>query len=495
MALFGRDEPHVRIEEMRNTTPVSIESVSAGVLGLVGDFSEGPTGEVRYVQSWSEFTDLYGDLRTDLAGPWELAGYYNQAASLPAYIVRVVGDGAAKASINLADASSNDTLTIEAWGAGEWGNELSVEVSDADTTSAGFFRLKIKRTDPDTGEYTTIDYGDVTMDSTSDYYAPDVVNAYDRWVAAEEHVSSVGDPPDNTVGFSSLSGGLTGSAPDDDDYDDTDTGGGLLDAVDEVTILRYAGRESLDANNNVIARAANLEDRIAICCISDATSPSNIADIVASLTASRYAMVVYGRGYVVNPINGGRKSILPGGHVAGHLAARPPHYSPAYGFLKGFIGTSRNLTPGQRETLTENAVSALVKEKAKVGNRKMNVFKLNNGLNLATQAGWSQISKIRKAMQLIESLDEGLQGFRSAPNTADYRSNLAAAIESLLAPEKRDGAIIDYLIDVSDELNPPTLQAQRIVRARVAIDYVDPGDYIWIQVDHNWNTGDTKVST
>lgn len=497
MALFGKETPHVRIDELRSTTPEPIEAVAAGVGGFVIDAGEGPTGEARYCTSWSEFLDLYGGLRADMDGPWELAGYWAQNRSLPAHIVRVVGDGAAKAAVTLADSSSVDTLTLTAWGEGVWGNELDVEITDASSTDdADFFRLKLRRVDAVTGATREIDYGDVTMDQSSEYYAVDVVNAWDQWVVAADEGAGV--RPENTGGWSDLTGGLDGDAPDDDDFigsDDggTRTGGFILDTVDEVTLLRYAGRSSETVNNAVLARAAACEDRYGIVCLGDG-APSGAAALVAALTATRYGAAYHNKVYVSNPLAGGKKELFPGGHIAGKLAAAPPHHSPAYGEIKGVIGVTRQLSAGEIETVTLAGACPVVGEWKKVGSRKMRVYRLANGLSLSSDLSWSQVSKVRKALQLIESLDEGLQVYRSAPNTRDHRGTLKAAIDTLLAPEKREQNIVDYQIDVSEELNPPALQQQRIVRARVAVAYIHPGDYVWVQIDHDWTSGASEIS-
>src|SRR5689334_10323762 len=124
--------PGVYIEELKSTVH-TIMGVATSITGFVGRAPRGPADKPVRVQSFAEYARVFGDLSPDSTMSFAVNQYFLNGGT-DAIIVRVVHTGdvvaannAVKASAGLATVNGN-TLRVEAWSEGSWGDNLYVAV-------------------------------------------------------------------------------------------------------------------------------------------------------------------------------------------------------------------------------------------------------------------------------------------------------------------------------------------------------------------------------
>jgi hypothetical protein len=113
---------------------------------MVGLADRGPTDAPWIIRSFGEFTAKFGarQIYSILADTVET---FFKEGGVQLYIKRVVGAGAARASLNLVDNAAAVVGTIRAANAGAWANNVSVQVqtnADDATIPAGSFKIVLR---------------------------------------------------------------------------------------------------------------------------------------------------------------------------------------------------------------------------------------------------------------------------------------------------------------------------------------------------------------
>jgi len=173
MATYSR--PGVFISEV--ALPQSVESAnnSASRGAFVGKFAKGPTTSPVLVTSWYEFVKTFGGLSDSFPATWALYTFFANGGR-QVYVKRVVGTGAASATVTLRDRAATpvSTLTLTAANAGAWGNDLKAEVTAASATT---FNLIISD-----ASGVVEQHNDLSMSSTSSRYVVSYVNSSSSYV-------------------------------------------------------------------------------------------------------------------------------------------------------------------------------------------------------------------------------------------------------------------------------------------------------------------------
>jgi hypothetical protein len=137
MATYSR--PGVFINEV--ALPQSIESANNGQSrgAFVGSFAKGPSTSPVLVTSWYEFGKTFGGLSDSFPATWALYTFFANGGR-QVYVKRVVGSGAASATVTLADRAGSpvSTLTLSAANPGAWGNALKAQITSASATTFNF---------------------------------------------------------------------------------------------------------------------------------------------------------------------------------------------------------------------------------------------------------------------------------------------------------------------------------------------------------------------
>jgi uncharacterized protein len=317
--------PGVYVQETLNPIQTTAGANSDTVGAFIGTNDRGPLTPTL-VTSWSDYVNNYGTWNTTASNKLPLAVYMFFAnGGRQAYITRVVGSGAAKASRTLQDraGSPNDTLTLRAVNEGSWsvnsGSYYGISFSVADSAASGRFDLTIYFGGI-TAAYVVEKFTDLTMDSTDARYAVSVINAGSNYVTAtDENSASTGatkNPAVLAVASGSLTSGANGAAVT------TITNYTAFDTIKTSLLLNVAGFTDATSINAAIAYAAARKDVFVIIDGVDDTVANQLT-LSGSYTSSSYAAVYYPRIEIADPTRGAGAAtgatqlVGPGGAVAG----------------------------------------------------------------------------------------------------------------------------------------------------------------------------------
>ena len=222
MATYSR--PGVFISEVELPQEVLLANVGTAAGALVGTLQMGPATNPVLVSSWTQFTKTFGSLQDVYPTTWAAYNFFaNGGRQL--YVRRIVGSGAASASVLLTDRSNAtlNTLLVSATSAGTWGNNLKVEVLGAGTQDR--FNL-IVYGEASPGSSATSNpveqFTDLSMVSTDPRYVVSVINSSSKYIVVADQNSASVAPLDmpKIDGVKLLGGGLDGSAPSRTNYSD-----------------------------------------------------------------------------------------------------------------------------------------------------------------------------------------------------------------------------------------------------------------------------------
>ncbi|MFG2741231.1 phage tail sheath family protein [Streptomyces chartreusis] len=124
----------VNVLETDGRTAPAIAGAPTSVAGLLLRSRRGPVDTVVRVSSVQQFAARFGSHVADYTGAYAVEGFFGNGGQ-QAYVARVVGAGAAAASVVLKDRGGNDSLEVTAGyrgtaDPGTWGNELYIGIAD-----------------------------------------------------------------------------------------------------------------------------------------------------------------------------------------------------------------------------------------------------------------------------------------------------------------------------------------------------------------------------
>jgi phage tail sheath protein FI len=239
------------------------------------------------VTSWSQYTSLYGS--------WGTRNTVTTAAYLffanggkQCYIQRVTAGSPVAATRTFKDTNTptaTDTLTITAKNVGSWGNSIKIETTAGSVT--GTFTLVVYY-----GGVQVERFRDLTMLTSSAYYAVSIINATSKYVVAtdaspsDSHTAS-----DNPAAVSAieLASGADGTAP---------TSANVVaaaSAFDTVTTALLLNAPAVVAATDVNALITYAEGRGDVFVVVDALNDTVSAQLTraSAYTSSSYAAVYY----------------------------------------------------------------------------------------------------------------------------------------------------------------------------------------------------------
>ncbi len=166
-----RLHPGVYVEEVPPTVR-AIEGVSTSTAAFIGVAERGPVGKPVLVTSFKEYQDKSGGFKENSFLTYSVLNFFENGGR-KCYIVRVVGQGAEKASIELRDrerveidravagteetmgllfdmfpeAFAEPVLTISASSPGKWGNDIDIEIKESTNNPNNELKIIVKRGD------------------------------------------------------------------------------------------------------------------------------------------------------------------------------------------------------------------------------------------------------------------------------------------------------------------------------------------------------------
>jgi len=407
-----------------STQPVPSTGVlSGGVVGFVGDFVLGPVNEVIELESVTEIGRKLGGLTKN-----DAKALYAILAQKPKKVkaVRIVGTGAAKASVTLQDGSANDLITLEALYYGAYGDDIAVEVSDSGGT------LKI------TYGSTTETYSVSDIDSLVN-----AINQNSELVTATK--VAVGTLVD---GAFALSGGSDGTITDStyvggyDAATDTRSGLAVLEIEQDVEIVTIGGTPS-DTKNQALIMHADSYNRIAVIPLINGQNYNNALSEVGNYS-SAFGRAITSFPDVVMNIDGTSATLSSAYALAGLLGATAPYRSPVNSALNNVTGVTRGLTTSEMEALINKSINPV--------SLKGSSYCLRHAKTLTSDSAWEQINVVRVFNLIAENADALLDDFVGEPNNPNLWQAVNGKLGAYLTGLKTSGWIQDYRI-VCDATN------------------------------------------
>lgn len=402
---------------------------------------------------------------------------------------------------NGSDAGTTSLLLVEGKDPGAYGNRIAIEVRLPTSGEPGYFNLAVV----DDGVYREL-FPNLSMDVGDLRYAESVIN--DSGVGSALVKVTVLNPvggllPD--VQMTPLTGGDDGlSGLDDSDFIGSEvekTGLHALDAIQDLSLLLVPGRATTAVHNAMIqyceiARAGMV---FAVLDPPKAQNATEIINYVVNTAAlgdlTEHAAIYWPRVDVLNPtkaVFGTKEKITvpPSGIIAGVYArtdaARPGGvYDPPAGIDKGRMF---GVLGFETDEVLEESKRDLVYPK------RINPLTTGPGLpryidgsrTLKGNGNFPYVAERRGVIFIESSLKQGIQFARHKNHTEGLRAQVRRTITAFLMTQMNNGAFRSkdpkkaFFVDVSKELNPPSVIFAGKLIARVGLATNKPAEFILV---------------
>ncbi|QID17625.1 phage tail sheath family protein [Nitrogeniibacter mangrovi] len=462
--------PGVYIEEIPSGVR-TITGVATSITAFIGRTLRGPVDTPVRVQSFAEFTRIFGGLWQPSPLSQAVNHFFRHGGS-DALIVRVFNGTVATDTATISLATSSTPLELEAASPGAWGAALqaTVDHDTRDTTDALLFNLLIEELDQPGGTTVIASemFRNVSADPASQRFVDTVLNEQSALVNVRTSGPTDASPTDGTV----AAGGTPGDGSPVIDTQVTGdanarTGIFALDDADLFNLLCIpplgvdsdtppggAGASWPDVDPATWAAAASYcQDRRAMVIVDPpaawTASPSTaIADAETGVNALRgtignddaiNAMAYFPRLRMPDPLSENRlASFAPCGAIAGIIARtdvqRGVWKAPAglAASFSGVQGLTYTMTDAQNGTLNPVGLNCL-RSFPVAGHLVWGSRTLAGADLLASE--WKYVPVRRLALFLEESLFRGTQWVVFEPNDeplwAQIRLNIGAFMQTL----------------------------------------------------------------
>jgi hypothetical protein len=435
--------PGVYLEEVDGGVR-PIEGVDTGTAAMVG-LTERGCGSPRLVTCWDEYVQWFGAYLEDLSGairdtpdrylPYAVRGFFDNGGRR-LVVARVIGAAAGTASLRI------DAATVSAAGAGEWGNDLSVEIVAPSPVVPGptpRFTMIVRYVRRPTGDAVREPdvletFARLSAEPGDPRFAETVVNSTSRLV----RIAGVTAPlapcgPARLAGGSHADPDLAAYRGHDDPARATGLAG--LSSVAEVSMLAAPGDQAAGLAAELIAHCETRGDRVAIL-----NGPRDAADVARfePPADTAYAAVYVPWLRVDAPhVREGYAVVPPCGHVAGIYARvageRGVHEAPAAELVRG-AATSLAIDERTAEALHQRGVNVI----RDVGDRDLRVA---GARTMSSDTTWQLVNVRRLFIFIEQSVDRGLQWVVFEPNDEPLWQRVRRWIEPFLEALWRAGAM------------------------------------------------------
>ncbi len=493
--------PGVYVEEVDSGSR-PIEGVGTAVAAFVGLAEAGPFNQPTLVSNWKQFVGTFGGFTGDAYLAHSVYGYFLNGGG-NCFIVRVGGGESepslAKGQLNAATGDDRGNVPpryeIRSTAPGSEGNELTVEIVDANTgadNNADLFKLLVRRDGKVVEEF------DGLSGARGKNGAAAVVTQQSKLIQLIDAQSA---PPARPANASiRLSGGsLTATAPPTpSDYvgDVAErTGFGGLESIDEITMVcvpdvmaaYQKGWIDLEGVKAVqlamIAHCELMGDRMAIIDPPPELNAQKVLDWRMNIAGydSKYAAMYYPWVKVFDPAVNANVFVPPSGHMAGVWGrnddTRGVHKAPANEVVRGAIALATDLTSREQELLNPNGVNCI----RSFSGRGIRVW---GARTLSSDPAWRYLNVRRLFNYLEESILGGTQWVVFEPNDDALWAKMRRTISSFLVNEWRKGALFGltpneaYFVKCDRETNPAEgIDAGQVV-CEIGVAPVKPAEFV-----------------
>jgi hypothetical protein len=409
-----------------------------------------------------------------------------------------------------------DTLEVDGKYDGAYANGLSVQVLAATSGRADEFNFKVLQS----GLILEV-FANLTMDSTKPNYAIAIVNSDvlgSRYITITDALAAgtvlERRPADGT--FGTLSGGVDGLVGlVEADYigdDASDTGLYAFDTVKDLSLIAVPGQASSFVHNQMVFYAETHREGLVFGVLdppsdlSASAMAGYVQDTALLFQLSEHAAIFWPELIVSNPstsIFGSATDITvaPSGYVMGVMARTDQ--------LPGGI----YVQPAGIDTGVLRFVKSVVNEETLDEKKRDLVYPANvNPINFGTQyyidgartlkgdGNFPSIAESRGVGFIRRSIQAGLEPFKFKPTDTEGRLGVDSQIRKFLRQEMNKGAFRSreeskaFLVDVGDQLNPPSVELSRRIIAKVGLATRRPAEFIDVFFSQDTRALDAELS-
>lgn len=473
--------PGVVISTSVRTGPSTATVRESSQLFIVGLAERGPSSEAVLVESIADFENIFGGYKSD-SYLHPLVECFFEEGGTRAYVTRTVGASALVGGLNLND-GSDPVITITANGAGDWSEDVEIEVTNPTVSS-----FKINLYYQSTLVYTT---GTVTSaaQAVGRINLSSIASRYINAVVVDESLIpdaisatqlSAGDADESSVNDAAFASSLAV-------FNDA-LGTGAVACADSSTSTMAAS----------LVEHANAYNRIALLYTTETATAANaitFANAITTADNSEHAAMYFPWVEVPTTVPGVTRFIPPVGYVAGKRAVAHnqtgPHL-PAAGLVSSsrfVVGLRSDVNNVVGNELDENSVNAL--------RIIQNTVRIYGARSCSSDTdNFRYITQQDVVNSIVSECYRSLEDLVFSP--IDGRNTIFANIEArlvvILASMRDLGALypafdvngrqIDngYTVKCDSSINPASQLQTGLVKARVGVRVSSVGDSIEIDI-------------
>lgn len=415
------------------------------------------------------------------------------------------------------DAPKVSRLSVKARWACSYGNRIEAEVRAATNGDAEAFDLLVI----EDGVYREL-FANVTLKPHETRYVERVVNES----RTGSSLVRLSDPrtDDGVIALTPQTAQLSGGSDGLEDLDDSDfigseagkTGLHALDRVQELSLLLVPGRATPAVHNAMVRYCEVDRDGMAFAVLDSPAdlSATEIVEYVTQTAAlenfSEYAAIYWPRVKVLNPqrsVFGSDTEIVvpPSGIIAGVYArtdaAHPGGvYDPPAGIEKGRMfgvlgfDTDEVLEEKKRDLVYPHRINPLT---TGPGLPRY----IDGSRTLKGEGSFPYIAERRGVIFIERSLKQGLEFARHKNNTESLRAQVRRSITAFLLAQMNNGAFRSrepakaFYVDVSDQLNTPSVVFAGQLIARVGLATNKPAEFIILRISQDTRALEAELAS
>ena len=231
-------------------------------------------------------------------------------------------------------------------------------------------------------------------------------------------------------------------------------------------------------------------DRLAILDPPPGLSPHQVTDwrVAQAGYDSAYATVYYPWLHVVDPSDGGLRTVPPSGHAAGIWArtdeARGVHAAPANETVRGAVALEIDLTHAEHELLNPNGINSI----RSFPGRGIRVW---GARTLSSDPEWRYVNVRRLVNYLEEFIAKGTRWVVLEPKDEDLWARIRRSVTAFLVDEWRRGALSGrtpaeaFYVTCDRETNPAEAVDAGLVTCEVGVAPVKAAEFVIFRVTHD----------
>lgn len=390
MATYKR--PGVYVEETLLPQQIDTLGTATAVGAFLGQSGRGPTTPTL-ITSWTDFVRRFGTFDTAYYLHFAVYQFFANGGNA-AYVARLLGNGAVKATTTLTDRAGSPlaTLRVDAINEGAWANStnattgLEVEVKDNGTSDRFDLIVYQGGSSTPTGLNVVERFNDLSMNTNDARYVERQINGASQYITVTDLNSATAAPADrpSASGVKTLASGADGSPPAVSAYQNALTYGGstaVFDTVVNSMVMNIPDTVGMtDSNAVLVLQAAGVyaDTRGDVFVVADVTATNTTA-----ANATTFAT-----------------SVMTGGSLDGsNIALYFPYITVADPL--GAAGTTRNLPPGGALVglyLRNDAVNGVKKAPAGIGTS------LENALATVTKLTATDLDNLNTASPPVNAI-------------------------------------------------------------------------------------------